>query len=183
MRGARKSVIGAAVTERPILDSAVTDRMKLLNTNSYEKGSWVLHSLRGLMGDEDFFRGLARYYRTYEHRNALSGDFARTMSAEAHQNLTWYFRQALLLPGYPVLDVATELDGGHLLLTIRQVQKKSWGLYRMPNLEVRLDDRILRVDVRGRVTRLATHWESDRPPTVVELDPNGWWLVDVKPER
>ncbi len=183
MRGARKSIVGAAVTERPILDSAVTDRMKLLNTNSYEKGSWVLHSLRGLMGDEAFFRGLARYYRTYEHRNALSSDFMRIMSAEAHQDLAWYFRQALLLPGYPVLDVATELDGGHLLLTIRQVQKKSWGLYRMPNLEVRLDDRVLRVDVRGPVTRLATHWESARPPAVVEVDPNGWWLVDANPGR
>jgi aminopeptidase N len=183
MRGARESIIGAAVTERPILDSAVTDRMKLLNTNSYEKGSWVLHSLRGLLGDEAFFRGLTRYFRTYEHRNALSSDFARIMSAEAHQDLAWYFRQALLLPGYPVLDVTTELDGGHLLLTIRQVQKKTWGLYRMPNLEVRLDDRILRVDVRGRVTRLASHWESDRPPVVVEVDPNGWWLVDAKREQ
>ena len=183
MREARASIIGAAVTERPILDSAVTDRMKLLNTNSYEKGSWVLHSLRGLMGDEAFFRGLARYYRTFQHRNALSSDFARIMSTEAHQDLAWYFRQALLLPGYPVLDVATELDGGHLLLTIRQVQKKTWGLYRLPNLEVRLDDRILRVDIRGQVTRLATHWESDRPPAMVEVDPNGWWLVDVKPEQ
>jgi aminopeptidase N len=175
--------MGAAVTERPILDSAVTERMKLLNTNSYEKGSWVLHTLRGLMGDAAFFRGLTRYFRTYAHRNALSSDFARIMSAEADQSLAWYFRQALLQPGYPVLDVSTELDGGHLLLTIRQVQKKSWGLYRMPNLEVRLDDRVLRVNIRGAVTRLATHWEGDRPPTVVEVDPKGWWLVDAKPQK
>lgn len=183
MREAAASVIGAAATERPILDSAVTDRMKLLNTNSYEKGAWVLHSLRGLMGDAAFFRGLARYFRTYQHRNALSSDFARIMSAEADQDLTWYFRQALLQPGYPVLDVSTELEGGHLLLTIRQVQKRSWRLYRIPNLEVRLDDRVLKVDVHGPMTRLATHWESDRPPAVVEVDPKGWWLVDTKPEK
>ena len=83
-----------------------------------------------------------------------------------------------------MLAVTTALEGGHLLVTIRQVQKPSWGIYRMPNLELRLDDRILRVDVEGRLTRMATHWESDRPPAVVEVDPKGWWLVtDARAER
>jgi aminopeptidase N len=184
MREARAEVLKSPATERPILDSSVTDRMKLLNTNNYQKGAWTLHTLRGLIGDSAFFAGLARYYRTYEHRNALSSDFARVMGEAAHQELGWFFRQALTQPGYPVLDVTTELEGGHLLVTIRQTQKPSWGVYRMPNLELRLDDRILRVDVLGRVTRMATHWESDRPPGVVEVDPKGWWLVtDGKTER
>jgi aminopeptidase N len=177
MSGARAAIAASPATERPILDSAVTDRMKLLNTNNYQKGQWTLHTLRGLVGDSAFFAGLARYYRTYEHGNALSSDFARIMGEAAHQDLGWFFRQALTQPGYPVLEVTTELEGGHLLVTIRQTQKPSWGVYRMPNLELRLDDRTLRVDVEGRLTRMATHWERDRPPAVVEVDPKGWWLV------
>jgi len=184
MGAAKATIAGSPATERPILDSSVTVRMKLLNTNNYQKGAWVLHTLRGLVGDSAFFTGLARYYRAYEHRNALSSDFARVMSEAAHQELGWFFRQALTQPGYPVLAVTTALEGGHLLVTIRQVQKPSWGIYRMPNLELRLDDRILRVDVEGRLTRMATHWESDRPPAVVEVDPKGWWLVtDARAER
>lgn len=34
------------------------DPIKLLNANSYPKGAWVLHMLRGLMGDSAFFRDL-----------------------------------------------------------------------------------------------------------------------------
>ena len=40
--------------EHPILDSAQRDLMALLNTNSYQKGGWVLHQLRGLLGDSAF---------------------------------------------------------------------------------------------------------------------------------
>ncbi len=180
MQEARAAVLRAPVTERPILDSAVTVRMQLLNSNNYQKGSWVLHTLRGLMGDDAFFRGLTRYFLAYRHRNALSSDFARVMAGEAGRDLGWYFRQALTQPGYPVLEVKTELDGGHLLVSVTQVQKKEWGLYRMPNLQIRLDDRVITLDVSGPLTRLATHWESDRPPASVTVDPNGWWLLDVR---
>lgn len=179
MAGNRESVLGSLASERPILDSAITDRMKLLNTNSYQKGAWVLHSLRGLMGDEAFFRGLAQYYRTYQHRNALSSDFARMMALASGKDLGWYFRQALTQPGYPILEASTELDGGHLVLTIRQVQPAAWGLYRMPGLTVRLGARTLTVDVNERVTRVATHWEGGSPPASVEIDPDGWWLLTV----
>jgi aminopeptidase N len=172
----RSRVLASPATERPILDSAIIDRMQLLNTNSYEKGAWVLHSLRGMMGDTAFFRGLSRYFRTYAHGNALSSDFARIMALEAGRDLDWYFRQALTRPGYPVLDATTELDGGHLVLTITQTQPAAWGVYRMPNLTVRLGSRILTVSVSERVTRLVTHWEGDGPPRRVDLDPDGWWL-------
>ncbi len=183
MAGNRASVLASPVTERPILDSTVTDRMKLLNTNSYEKGAWVLHSLRGLMGDEAFFRGLSRYFRTYVHGNALSSDFARIMAAEAGKDLDWYFRQALTQPGYPILETGTELDGGHLVLTIRETQPASWGWYRLPNLTIRLGTRTLTVDVSGPVTRLVTHWDGATAPETLVIDPDGWWLWKRSGER
>ena len=53
-------VFASPATERPILDLQATRLMGMLNTNSYPKGAWVLHSLRGLMGDSAFFAGCAR---------------------------------------------------------------------------------------------------------------------------
>ncbi len=179
MQRFKAEILASAVKDRPILDSAETKPMAMLNTNSYQKGSWVLHSLRGLLGDEAFFRGLTQYYRAYEHKNALSSDFARVMSQAARQELGWFFRQTLTQPGYPILEVQTELDGGHLLLSIRQVQKRAWGLYRLPNLRVRVDDRVLTVNVTGALTRLATHWESTTGPARVEVDPDHRWLLAV----
>jgi aminopeptidase N len=183
MRAARDAVTGSAVVDRPILDTTITDPARLLNANAYQKGAWVLHSLRGLVGDSAFFGGLRRYVRTYLHRNALSGDFARSMAAAAGRDLSWYFRQALRQPGYPVLDLEAEVEGGHLVLTLRQVQKKAWGLFRIPNLTVRLDDRTVLVDLRGEVTRVVTHWAGERPPEKIAVDPEGWWLLTVSGER
>ena len=182
MRSAREAVMASPVVERPILDSTITDRMKLLNANNYQKGAWVLHSLRAMVGDEVFFRGVRRYVRTYQHRNALSRDFARIMGEEAGRDLTWYFRQALAQPGYPVLAVSTEAEGGHLIVAVRQVQKKAWGLFRMPKLEIMLDDRTIAVDVQGALTRVATHWTGEAPRTVT-VDPHNKWLLAVRGER
>src|SRR5881409_3553272 len=52
MRANAQSYFASAVTDRPIVDSgSAADPIKLLNANSYPKGAWVLHMLRGLMGD------------------------------------------------------------------------------------------------------------------------------------
>ena len=180
MASARTTIIGSSVTDRPMLDSTITDpRRGLLNSNSYQKGSWVLHTLRGLIGDSAFFQGLRRYYREFEHRAALSSDFARIMSAESGQELGWYFRQALTQPGYPILEATAALDGGHLVITVRQTQKAGWGVFRMPNLQVRVGDRTLTMDVSTRETRMVTHWTGDAAPAAVEIDPDGWWLFAV----
>src|SRR5262249_7326400 len=72
MAANKQAVIRSKVSDRPIIDGQATDLLGLLNDNNYPKGAWVLHSLRGLMGDSAFFRGLRAYYRGHEHKNALS---------------------------------------------------------------------------------------------------------------
>lgn len=178
MAGAKAEIFKSAVTERPIIDPQATDLLGLLNSNNYPKGSWVLHTLRGLVGDSAFFRGLRAYYKASEHGNALSSDLARIMSKEAGMDLTWYFTQALTQPGYPIIQVSSQLEGGHLVVELTQVQKPAWGRYRIPNLEVRIGGRTIRVAMMGKTARTVTHWDGDTPPTV-EVDPNGWWLLDV----
>src|ERR1035438_2805684 len=64
----------------PVVDtSANDDLMKLLNPNSYQKGSWVLHMLRRKIGDVVFQNGIRVYYATYKGKNASTGDFMRVM--------------------------------------------------------------------------------------------------------
>ena len=92
------------------------------------------------------------------------------------------FRQALAQPGYPVLAVSTEVESGHLVIAVRQVQKRSWGLFRIPRLEIVLDDRTITVDVQGALTRVVTHWTGEAPRAVT-VDPNNKWLLAVRGER
>ncbi len=175
-------VFESPATGRPILDSGSDDLLALLNANNYSKGAWVLHTLRGLVGDSAFFGGLREYYETYRHRNALSSDFAAAMSRAAGTDLDWYFRQALLQPGYPRLDVAWKRTGRRLVLRIRQVQPADWGTYRLPGLELDLDGRRIRADVRGPETVVAVP-EVRRDPERIAVDPDGWWLLQASVSR
>lgn len=178
MKDHREAVLRSPATERPIIDPQATDLLGLLNTNNYPKGAWVLHTLRGLIGDSAFFRGIRTYYQTYQHGNALSSDLARVMSKAAGFDLTWYFTQALTQPGYPIIQVGTKVEGGHLVIELTQVQKPEFGRYRLPNLEIKVAGRTIRVAMMGRTVRTVTHWDGGGEPQV-EVDPNTWWLLDV----
>lgn len=179
MARAQRQILASAATQRPILDST-PDLMALLNTNNYQKGSWVLHTLRGLLGDDAFFTGLRAFVRAYAHRNAVSNDFARAMSLAAGRNLDWYFRQSLTQPGYPILEVSTARTTDGLQVTLRQVQDSTWGVYRLPGLQVLIDDLLQTVDVDGPVTTFTAPIPADRPGRV-EVDPEGWWLLVTRP--
>jgi aminopeptidase N len=179
MKKAADAVLSSPASDRPVVDTSQRDLTALLNTNSYQKGGWVLHQLRGLVGDSAFFGGLRRYYTTYRDSTALSGDFARVMSQAANQNLDWYFRQALTQPGYPVLDIRWKHGGKKLTLEIEQTQKAEWGTYRIPGLELLVDGKPVQVDVDGRKTRKVIDGIGRRPSRV-EVDPNGWWLLQIE---
>lgn len=183
MRASAESYFKSDVTDRPIVDSAwATDPIKLLNANSYPKGAWVLHMLRGLMGDSAFFRGLRTYYQTYRDSNATSADFERVMEKAATADYGWFFRQWLHQPGYPQLDVAWRYDAGarRVVVGITQRQKAEWGLFRLPALTLEFvgaNGTVVRRDVA--VSSRETNLRLDVPfaPSEVRADPDGTLLI------
>jgi aminopeptidase N len=182
MREEAEQYFRSAQVERPIIDPSVADPQSLLNDNAYQKGAWVLHQLRGLLGDSAFAATLRRYYRAHEHGTAVSADLAEAASSVAGKDLDWYFRQALTQPGYPVLDARWRHRGNRIDIEIRQTQPEGWGTYRLPGLVVRIDGKDFPVDVSGRTTR-RTLRGFNRPPMKVELDPAGWWLLKTTVSR
>ena len=182
MRDDATRVFESPATERPVIDLQATDLMGLLNTNSYPKGAWVLHSLRGLMGDRAFFVRMREYYRHYRDSTVLSSDFARVMSKAAGQDLGWYFTQSLTQPGYPVLDLSWTYDGNRLTIDILQVQKESWGTYRLPGLVLLIDGWPAKVNVAGASTHVVLDHIAEVPRSIV-VDPDGWWLLKATVRR
>jgi aminopeptidase N len=170
------AVFASKEVQRPILDSAATDLMGLLNSNNYQKGAWVLHQLRGIIGDQAFFGGLRRYYATYRDSTALSSDFARVMAEASGRDLDWYFRQALTQPGYPTLDLRWTHKGKKLTINVTQTQPPEWGTYRIPGLILLVDQTPVRLQIEGRQTRQVVEGIRRKPETI-EVDPNRWWLM------
>jgi aminopeptidase N len=135
MQASAESYFKSDVTDRPIVDSAwATDPIKLLNANSYPKGAWVLHMLRGLMGDSAFFGGLRTYYQTYRDSNATSEDFERVMEKAAKADYGWFFRQWLYRSGSPVVRGTWSYDAaaGEIAVELAQSQSGEFGSRHAP---------------------------------------------------
>ena len=186
MRSNAEDYFKSDVTDRPIVDSAnAADPITLLNANSYPKGAWVLHTLRGLMGDSAFFRGLRSYYTTYRDSTATSADFEHVMEKAARADFGWFFHQWLYQPGYPQLDVTWQYDAGarRVVVGITQRQKPEWGLFRLPALTLEFrgaDGATLRRDVAVASDReTVAYFNVPFAPAEVRVDPDSKLLLKV----
>lgn len=111
-------------SDRPVVDTDA-DYMKLLNANSYQKGSWVLHMLRRELGDSVFLKSIKTYYATYAGKNADTKDLQQVFEKISGKNLSTFFQQWLYTPGIPKLDISWNYLAKEkkLSLTIKQLQK------------------------------------------------------------
>lgn len=183
MEANRLSVVRSDDALRPIYDPAESDLFGLLNDNNYEKGAWVLHMLRGVVGDGPFFAGIRDYYRRYLHAAVLTEDFQAVMEEAAGRDLDWFFAQWVYRPGFPTFDVdwrwiPGEGSGGSVEVAVRQIQPADWPTFRVPV-------EIAAVGPAGETRRkveILTRVETFRidgleaEPTAVVLDPDGWVL-------
>jgi aminopeptidase N len=133
MQGLRDQIVKAPeVASRPVIDTAQTDLMALLNTNSYQKGGWTLHMLRSLVGDSPFFRGLRSYYLANRHSTALTDDLRRAVEATSGRPLGWFFDQWLRRPGYAELTTSWRYDAAQHRVVATVAQGSKFAAYRLP---------------------------------------------------
>jgi len=178
MAGAARAYLASDDVGKPVVHEE-DDLFQLLNRNNYQKGAWVLHMLRGLVGDSAFFAGVREYVARYEHRAVLTDDFRRVMEEAAGRDLGWFFEQWLFRPGYPVFetDAAWDEGAGEAVITVRQTQEAAWPTFLGP-LEIEIvsgEQRLRRrVDLRERLETLRV--ETSGPLDRVVVDPDGWFL-------
>ena len=119
----------------------------------YVKGAWVLHTLRGLIGDEAFFRSLRRlvYGRVdpapgnFKPRFGSTNEFVAITSQESGRDLRWFFNAYLRHARLPKL---IETRQGRTLSL--QWQTPGGIPFPMP-VDVRVDGRTMTVPMdKGR---------------------------------
>jgi len=71
----------------------------------YNKGAWVMHMLRYVMGDEDFFTGWRAYGDAYAYGSATTSELQAAMEEASELDLTDFFEQWVYRGGYPVYSV------------------------------------------------------------------------------
>ncbi len=147
---------------------------------SYNKASWVVHMLRGVLGDVDFFAGLAAYRSQYGFGSASTEQFRDVMEVVSGRDLDAFFQQWIHGEYFPVYALSWSQSGSDLNLNIDQVQTNT-GLFDMP-ITVRVTTDLGTVDVvvgnalasQGYVIPVTGTVES------VVLDPDDWILCQIE---
>jgi aminopeptidase N len=100
MRTIRAKILeDSVVALRPVIDTAQTDYLELLNANTYQKGSYVLYLLHRELGDSAFFRGARSYYLAHRDGTALTDDLRVALERSSGRSLATFFDQWLRRPG------------------------------------------------------------------------------------
>ena len=94
---------------------------KVFRALVYNKGAAVLHMLRRLVGDEDFFRGIRRFYRTSRFKKAGTEDLRAAMEAESGQSLERFFERWIYGSTLPKLKLASRVEDNGIVVTVEQV--------------------------------------------------------------
>ncbi len=152
----------------------------------YNRGAWVVHMLRGALGDSLFFRALADYRELYEGSSVTTAQFQASLEASTGMSLDWFFESWVHGVDRPHYEFSHTYEpdagpgsAGRLRMRLDQVQTSA-GHFTMP-VTIRVigpgggdfrfwndpDSRDFVIDLPG-------------PPEAVILDPDDWILKNVR---
>jgi aminopeptidase N len=170
-----------------IVHDQLADMGKVTTSQTYQKGAWTLHMLRGLVGDETFWAAIRDYYARYRDANATTADFRRAVEERAGVDLGWFFDQWLYRPGgLPAVSATWRFDEARKAVEVEFRQAQAGAPFRL-QIDVGLSFagqpglKVQRVQVDGG--RQVVTIPADREPADVVLDPGTWVLADLEIAR
>jgi aminopeptidase N len=163
----------------------VYDPDYLYDTTVYDKGAWVLHMLRWVMGDQPFFDAMRAYAADirFAYRNAVTEEFQEVCEGfyGLRPDLDWFFDQWVYSEGEPAYTYywKTSDSGAGQRVDIKITQTQSGFVYEMPiEIVLAMPTGDLRV-TRWNNSRTQNYsFETLEPVTGVSVDPDGWILGD-----
>lgn len=108
------SIINDRTAEKEVVTTGLT----------YQKGAWVLHMLRNLVGEVNFQKGIQLYYAKYFNANATTNQFRAEMERASGKDLKLFFKQWLYQPINPTINANWDFNSKQKKLKINfsQVQ-------------------------------------------------------------
>jgi Peptidase family M1 domain len=133
----------------------------------YDKGAWVLHMLRGIVGDEAFFGGARAFQKRFRYAKAGTEDLRAALEEASGRDLRPYFETWIYGTELPTLawSARTQAAAGGYRTT---VEVRPQGVPAPLPLQIELT------------------WKGGREARSVQLDPaGGSWTIDTvrEPKR
>ena len=179
MREKAKSYLAYEKTRSsPIYDTKTEKLFDLLNPNNYEKGGWVLHMLRGMLGDKAFFGGIKAYYNRHKDSVATSDDLRMAMEKASGRDLKSFFDRWIYKAGHPIYQVRWRaLRRGMIELTLQQTQTDEPFLQPVM-IEIKSKTGLRRVRITPRDREASIMIRSSNPDSII-IDPDESILKEV----
>jgi len=153
----------------------------LFGSAVYNKGCWVLHMLRYVMGDDAFFAAWRNYFQNYIYGNVVTAEFQAEMETEYGSSLDWFFDEWVYQAGYPIYhywwDILTDsTDEAQVMVDILQVQTNA-PYFSMP-VQFYFTDGVDDTTVTVWNNENFTYFLIDLPfsPTQMTFDPGSFIL-------
>ena len=150
---------------------------------TYNKAGWVVHMLRGVMGDSLFFETLKSYGSndSLAYNSATTEDFKNICEDISGLDLHDFFQQWIYGSHYPRYGVSWDVNNeDELIVNIEQQQ--SWQYFNMPiQLEI-----IIPFDTLNFVLDNDNQYQQynlgsvGSPTFELKLDPDNWILKEVE---
>ncbi len=121
---ARKTVYDLAVKmpDFSIVSARTAEKEQVTSGITYQKGAWVLHMLRDLIGENNFKKGIQNYYAKYFNANTSTDEFRMEMEKVSGKDLKLFFKQWLYQPINPTINATWNYDAGSKKLSVQLTQ-------------------------------------------------------------
>lgn len=144
----------------------------------YQKGGYIVHMLRWVLGDEKFFEGIRNYLNDPELRYgfAYTEDLKKHLETVSGKDLTDFFDAWIYKEGYPIYDIyLNQTSINNATLTVRQnTSHPSVDCFKMP----------LPIELTMNGKKEIFIFENDQPEQTFTFDPGN--IIDdavFDPER
>ncbi len=157
-----------------VVHNNLKDMKDVLTYNlQYQKGAWVLHMLRNLIGELNFREGIRNYYKKYFNSNTNTDQFRLEMEYVSGKDLKNFFQQWLYNGGFLKIDGNWSYNKNLVNITLSQVQNDGY-LFSMPiEIMMTFDDNSLKVDtvyLDQKTKKIKI--PSEYKPKEIKLDPH-----------
>jgi len=181
---AKKSVFDLSVKmpDFSIVSERTAEKEQVTSGITYQKGAWVLHMLRDLIGEKNFKKGIQNYYAKYFNANTNTDEFRIEMEKASGKDLKLFFKQWLYQPVNPTINANWKYDSITKKLNVQLHQAQNFifnvrveiGYYKKGSIT----PTILTMNLKDKDQVFSFPLASS--PEKLELDPRNVLLNDGK---
>jgi len=166
---------------RPIVTRVYYEPIELFDRHLYQKGAWVLHMLRFVLGEELFWKSIRHYANKFKGQTVQTSDFINAITEATGKNLEWFFDEWIYKAGHPEFKVEYHWDEeakqAQISVSQKQTNNELTPIFEMPVeilFKTSKNTERFRVFLHEKEQRF--YFPSAEKPLMVRFDPGNWIL-------